>query len=252
MKRFSLKNESDLPDIFVTAHNLKAESRVQMQGTIQKHIDSSISSTVNIPKESTVQDVKDIYFQAWRSGCKGITVYREGAREGILLTNEEAAAQKGATGQQHNFERPKILTGQTLKMKIPQGSLYVTANKNGDNIIRETFVTLGKSGGDEKADAEAIGRLISLYLQHGGSIREVIHTLKGIQGRDVSWDNGQQLLSVPDAVAKALANLNGTIVESKPELKHCPDCGESSIIYENGCFRCTSCGYSKCSSAKES
>jgi len=247
MKRFSLKNESDLPDIFVTAHSLKAESRVQMQGTIQKHIDSSISSTVNIPKESTVQDVKDIYFQAWRSGCKGITVYREGAREGILLTNEEAAAQKGVTGQSHKFERPKILTGQTLKMKIPQGSLYVTANKNGDNIIRETFVTLGKSGGDEKADAEAIGRLISLYLQHGGSIQEVIHTLKGIQGRDVSWDNGQQLLSVPDAVAKALANLNGTTIESKPELKHCPDCGESSIIYENGCFRCTSCGYSKCS-----
>jgi len=247
MKRFSLKNESDLPDIFVTAHSLKAESRVQMQGTIQKHIDSSISSTVNIPKESTVQDVKDIYFQAWRSGCKGITVYREGAREGILLTNEEAAVQKGVTGQPHKFERPKVLTGQTLKMKIPQGSLYVTANKNGDNIIRETFVTLGKSGGDEKADAEAIGRLISLYLQHGGSIQEVIHTLKGIQGRDVSWDNGQQLLSVPDAVAKALANLNGTTIESKPELKHCPDCGESSIIYENGCFRCTSCGYSKCS-----
>ena len=247
MKRFSLKNEADLPDIFVTAHNIKAEFRVQMQGTIQKHIDSSISSTVNIPKESTVQDVKDIYFQAWRSGCKGITVYREGAREGILLTNEEAAAQKGTPGQSHKFERPKILTGQTLKMKIPQGSLYVTANKNGDNIIRETFVTLGKSGGDEKADAEAIGRLISLYLQHGGNIQEVIHTLKGIQGRDVSWDNGQQLLSVPDAVAKALANLNGTTIESKPELKHCPDCGESSIIYENGCFRCTSCGYSKCS-----
>lgn len=247
MKRLQLKSESELPDIFVTAHSVKAEFRVQMQGTIQKHIDSSISSTVNIPKESTVQDVKDIYFQAWRSGCKGITVYREGAREGILLTNEEAAAQKGVTGQPHKFERPKILTGQTLKMKIPQGSLYVTANKNGDNIIRETFVTLGKSGGDEKADAEAIGRLISLYLQHGGSIQEVINTLKGIQGRDVSWDNGQQLLSVPDAVAKALANLNGTTVESKPELKHCPDCGESSIIYENGCFRCTSCGYSKCS-----
>ena len=82
----------------------------------------------------------------------------------------------------------------------------MTANKNGDNIVRETFVTLGKSGGDEKADAEAIGRLISLYLQHGGSIQEVIHTLKGIQGRDISWDNGQQLLSVPDAVAKALAS----------------------------------------------
>ncbi|MHB1867879.1 MAG: adenosylcobalamin-dependent ribonucleoside-diphosphate reductase [Nitrososphaerales archaeon] len=247
MKRFGLKSESELPDIFVTAHNIKAEFRVQMQGTIQKHIDSSISSTVNIPKEATVQDVKDIYFQAWRAGCKGITVYREGAREGILLTNEEAASQKsGASAKQHKFERPKVLTGQTVKMKLPQASLYVTANKNGDDIIRETFVTLGKSGGDEKADAEAIGRLISLYLQHGGKIQEVIQTLKGIQGRDVSWDNGQQLLSVPDAVAKALASLTGTTLEKEQELKHCPDCGENGIIFENGCYRCQSCGYSKC------
>ena len=249
MKRIGLKSESELPDIFVTAHNIKAEFRVQMQGTIQKHVDSSISSTVNIPKESTVQDVKDIYFQAWRAGCKGITVYREGAREGILLTNEEAASQKdgGANAKPHKFERPKILTGQTVKMKLPQGSLYVTANKNGDDIIRETFVTLGKSGGDEKADAEAIGRLISLYLQHGGRVSEVIHTLKGIQGRDVSWDNGQQLLSVPDAVAKALASLSGTTVAAEQELKHCPDCGENGIIFENGCYRCQACGYSKCS-----
>ena len=247
LKRSGLKIEAELPDIFVTAHNIRAEFRVQMQGTIQKHVDSSISSTVNIPKEATVQDVKDIYFQAWRAGCKGITVYREGAREGILLTNEQAASHNGPSGYGHKFERPKILTGRTIKLKVTQGSLYVTANRNGDDIIRETFVTLGKSGGDEKADAEAIGRLISLYLQHGGKVQDVIATLKGIQGRDVSWDNGQQLLSVPDAVAKALATITGTTVEAEQELKHCPDCGESSIIFENGCYRCQSCGYSKCS-----
>ena len=96
IKRFQLKNgEADLPETFVTAHSIKPDFRVQMQGTIQRHIDSSISSTVNIPKDATVQDVKDIYVKAWKAGCKGITVYREGAREGILLTNEEAAAQKG-------------------------------------------------------------------------------------------------------------------------------------------------------------
>ena len=247
LKRSGLKSEAELPDIFVTAHNIRAEFRVQMQGTIQKHVDSSISSTVNIPKEATAQDVKDIYFQAWRAGCKGITVYREGAREGILLTKEQAASHYGPSGNGHKFERPKILTGRTIKLKVTQGSLYVTANRNGDDIIRETFVTLGKSGGDEKADAEAIGRLISLYLQHGGKVQDVIATLKGIQGRDVSWDNGQQLLSVPDAVAKALATITGTTVEAEQELKHCPDCGESSIIFENGCYRCQSCGYSKCS-----
>ena len=246
MKRFGLKGDASLPDIFVTAHAIKADSRVQMQGTIQRHIDSSISSTVNIPKEATVSDVKDIYFQAWRTGCKGITVYREGAREGILLTNEEAAKQKGGLAKSHKYDRPKVMTGQTVKMKLPQGSLYVTANRNGGEMIRETFVTLGKSGGDEKADAEAIGRLISLYLQHGGSVEEVIHTLKGIKGRDTSWDNGKQLLSVPDAVSKALEEISGATVAVEPELKHCPECGEASIIFENGCYRCTMCTFSKC------
>jgi ribonucleoside-diphosphate reductase alpha chain len=252
MRRYQLKSEKELPDTFVTAHKIKADFRVQLQGTLQKHIDSSISSTVNIPRETTVEEVKRIYIQAWKAGCKGITVYREGAREGILLTEAEAEKQKGMSGgpskqQKGVFERPKALFGQTVKMKLPQGNLYVTANRNGDNVIRETFVTLGKSGGDEKADAEALGRLISLFLQHGGDIREVIHSLKGIQGRDVSWDNGQQLLSVPDAVAKALENITGTTVELEPEMKHCPDCGESSIIFENGCYRCVHCGYSKCS-----
>ncbi len=246
MKRTGIHDETKLPDIFVTSHSIKADFRVQMQGTIQKHIDSSISSTVNIPRNTTVEEVKKIYIQAWKAGCKGITVYREGAREGILLTNEEAAKQKAGTVQREIYDRPNVLTGQTIKMKLPQGNLYVTANRNGDESIRETFVTLGKSGGDEKADAEALGRLISLFLQHGGNISDVIHSLKGIQGRDVAWDNGQQLLSVPDAVAKALENLSGKVVQLEPELKHCPDCGQSSIIFENACYRCTSCGYSKC------
>ena len=247
MKRNGIKFEKDLPDIFVTAHKIKAESRVQMQGTIQRHIDSSISSTVNIPKEATVDDVKRIYFQAWNAGCKGITVYREGVREGILLTEAEAAKQKsGAASIKPKFERPKVLTGHTIKMVLPQGTLYVTANKNGDNAIRETFVNLGKSGGDEKADAEAIGRLISLYLQHGGQIEEVIKTLKGIKGRDVSWDSGEPLLSVPDAVAKALESISGIVVNPAPVLERCPNCGENAIVFENGCFRCNACNYSKC------
>jgi ribonucleoside-diphosphate reductase alpha chain len=246
MKRMNTRNEKDLPNTFVTSHSIKPEFRVQMQGTIQRHIDSSISSTVNIPRSTTVEEVKKIYVEAWKAGCKGITVYREGAREGILLTNEEAAKQKGAQTKREMYERPNVLTGQTIKMKLPQGNLYVTANRNGEETIRETFVTLGKSGGDEKADAEAMGRLISLYLQHGGDINDVIHSLKGIQGRDVSWENGMQLLSVPDAVAKALENLTGKTVTLEPELKHCPDCGQRSIIFENACYRCTSCGYSKC------
>jgi ribonucleoside-diphosphate reductase alpha chain len=258
MDKFGLKDEAQLPNTFVTAHKINPEFRVQVQAAVQRHIDSSISSTVNLPENTTVEEVKNIYFQAWKSGCKGITVYREGSREGILLT-EEMNRRKSSGGQvgggeesprlqsvSKMFQRPKILSGQTIKLKLAQGSIFITVNRNGDNLIREVFVTLGKSGGDEKADAEAIGRLISLYLQHGGDLKEVIHTLKGIQGRDVTWDEGMQLMSIPDAVAKALEKLSGTFVEVEPQFRHCPECGESSLIYENGCYRCVSCGWSKC------
>jgi ribonucleoside-diphosphate reductase alpha chain len=120
-------------------------------------------------------------------------------------------------------------------------------------------VTLGKSGGDEKADAEALGRLISLYLQHGGDIESVISTLKGIKGKYVSWDEGTQLLSIPDAIAKALEllTLNHVVKESSIPIEPegmgfisegatCPDCHESALVFENGCYHCSNCGYSKC------
>jgi len=102
-----------------------------------------------------------------------------------------------------------------------------------------------------------MGRLISLYLQHGGDIQNVIRTLKGIRGKYVSWDDGVQLLSIPDATAKALEMLvaNGVTVEPSQQAVQggatgtaaaCPECKENTLIFENGCFKCTNCGYSKC------
>ena len=251
------KDEAQLPNYFVTSHQIKPEMRVKMQATIQKHIDTAISSTVNLPQEITPEEVERIYMLAWRSGCKGITVYREGSREGILETDKVA---KKAEQAQAAFARPKVMEGRTLKLKLPQGGIYVTANLvNGD--LKEVFVTLGKSGGDEKADAEALGRLVSLYLQHGGDVKSVISTLKGIKGKYVSWDEGTQLLSIPDAVAKALEllTMNHVVKESSMSIPMesagpkssvrggtCPDCHESTLFFENGCYRCGSCGYSKC------
>ncbi len=247
--------EGQLPNYFVTSHQIRPEMRVKMQATIQKHIDTAISSTVNLPQEITPEEVENIYLLAWRLGCKGITVYREGSREGILET-EKVVKKTGAA--KTTFERPKMMEGRTLKLKLPQGGLYLTGNLV-DGELKEVFVTLGKSGGDEKADAEALGRLISLYLQSGGNIKSVISTLKGIKGKYVSWDEGTQLVSIPDAVAKALEllTLNHVVKESSipMEAAHprlvssggtCPDCHESALIFENGCYKCTNCGYSKC------
>jgi ribonucleoside-diphosphate reductase alpha chain len=189
---------------------------------------------------------------AWKMGCKGITVYREGSREGILETEK---AEKKEDTPRTAFERPRLMEGKTLKLKLPQGGLYLTANlDNGE--LKEVFVTLGKSGGDEKADAEALGRLISLYLQHGGDMKSVISTLKGIKGKYVSWDAGIQLQSIPDAIAKALEllTLNHVVKESGFSTEGnpmslggaCPDCHENTLVFENGCYHCGSCGYSKC------
>ena len=230
----------------MTAHQIKAEMRVRMQAAIQKHIDTAISSTVNLPQDISTEEVEKIYFLAWKLGCKGITIYREGSREGILETanvdkKKEAGAQRAEPKQEAPtvFERPKVMTGRTLKLKLPQGGLYVTANSDEAGKLKEVFVTLGKLGGDEKADAEAIGRLISLYLQHGGDIQSVVKMLKGIRGKYVSWDEGIQLLSIPDAVAKALEVLTSGKVnkESSVPLMRggtCPDCNENAIIFEVG------------------
>ncbi|MGH9920528.1 MAG: vitamin B12-dependent ribonucleotide reductase, partial [Nitrososphaerales archaeon] len=259
MRVFRVTDENTLPDYFVTAHQIKPEMRVRMQAAIQKHIDTAISSTVNLPQDISTEEVEKIYFLAWKLGCKGITIYREGSREGILETaNVDKKKEAGAVAARAEakqeapsvFERPKVLTGRTLKLKLPQGGLYVTANSDEAGNMKEVFVTLGKLGGDEKADAEAIGRLISLYLQHGGDIQSVVKMLKGIRGKYVSWEEGVQLLSIPDAVAKALEVLTSGKVnkESSTPLMRgtCPDCNENAIIFESGCYKCTNCGYSKC------
>jgi len=248
-------DEGQLPNYFVTSHQIEPGMRVKMQATIQKHIDTAISSTVNLPEEITLDEVEKVYMEAWKLGCKGITVYREGSREGILETEKVPRKQEE---QKISFERPRLMEGKTLKLKLPQGALYLTANLV-DGELKEVFVTLGKSGGDEKADAEALGRLISLYLQHGGDAQSVVSTLKGIKGKYVSWDEGTQLLSIPDAIAKALEllTLNHVVKESaiplqaegskmRPLGANCPDCHEDTLVFENGCYRCSNCGYSKC------
>src|SRR6266571_2764060 len=254
MSATHLSDVKQLPSYFVTAHQIRPEMRVKMQAAIQRHIDTAISSTVNLPESITPEEVERVYLLAWQLGCKGITVYREGSREGILET-EEVGKKKEAKKKKEavQFERPKVMAGRTLKLRLPQGSLYVTANSEGE-AMEEVFVNIGKLGGDEKADAEAMGRLISLYLQHGGDIQNVIKTLKGIRGKYVSWDDGIQLLSIPDATAKALEMLvaNGVTAELPKQAAEsaaaaaCPECKESTLIFENGCYRCTNCGYSKC------
>ncbi len=280
MKLFNVAEDSKLPEFFVPAHKIKADFRVRLQGTIQNHIDSAISSTVNLPREATVEDVEKIYFQAWEAGCKGITVYREGSREGILITEEEKVNKEvpvAAEIKEMEWNRDRLLTGQTMKVKFQGDSLYVTANFDATSM-KEVFINLGMSGSEEKSYTEAIGKLISKYLQLGGSVEDVVHCLKGIKSNtSVAWDRGMRFYSVPDAIGKSLEVMAGIVApataaallredeapkavngrqetmvskgvieghEIKPD--KCPTCHEDTLVNEGGCFTCMSCSYTKC------
>ena len=276
MKKFGLKSEDELPEFFVPAHKIKPDFRVNMQAVIQKHIDSAISSTVNLPESTTVEEVANIYMQAWKAGCKSISIYRDNSRESVLLTEEKAKEleknESPLPQAEKVYRRPNVMMGQTVRMNLVDESIYVTTNSD-DKGLREVFINIGKSGYEDKSYCEALGKLISLYLQHDGDPNMVVQKLKGIQGNNVSWDNGMKLLSVPDAIAKAIEAMIGksqqmTLADAKPEplkaeqhrnarqasdsdyktigISTCPKCHEESLVNENGCIYCKECGYSKC------
>ena len=264
MTKFNIQDKSGLPDTFVVSHKIDPFSRVKMQAAIQQHIDSSISSTVNLPSTATIEDVDRIYFYAWELGCKSITIYREGSKENILTATDEKATNAKAEEQtisENIEERPYLMQGTTLKMPTSQGNMYLVINKNDSGQIKEVFIDMGRSGEIEKSYTEAIGRLVSIYLQSGGNVDRVIKTLKGIKGGESVWFNGIQIYSIPDAVAKGIeivsknkekeafgSNLHGVMQETPDSaLAHvCPKCGQNTLIYENGCYICKTCGYTKC------
>ncbi len=259
IEKFSLKNKKDLPLTFAVSHRIDPFFRVKMQATIQKHIDSSISSTVNLPASATAEVVNKIYMNAWELGCKSITVYREGSKKNILTaTDEETPPQELVSKEE---ERPFMLSGTTIKLPTQQGNLYLTINKNEKNEIKEVFIDMGRSGETEKSYAEAIGRLISVYLQSGGNADRIVKTLKGIKGGAPTWFNGLQLLSIPDAIAKSIelvsrgknlstpnTTLHGVIygVRDESAMDLCPSCHKHALAFENGCYVCKNCGYTKC------
>lgn len=268
-------DDENLPDYVVTAHEIDPYFRVKMQGVIQQYTDSSISSTLNLPEDIALATVADIYITAYKEGLKGVTVYREGSREGILQTEGQADENEaeapaaevpnymGPDGFLHRRQRPAVTTGITERINTGEGKIYVTINEDEYGIC-EVFSTIGKSGGNAAAQSEAISRLISLVLSSGVDPQEVISELKGISGPSPVWENGELILSTPDAIGKAMErylqrkagqpleavapeNMPSSSVESREPktLTTCPECG-ATVSYESSCLMCKHCGWSKC------
>ena len=268
--------DDSLPEYVITAHNIDPFFRVKMQGVIQNYIDSSISSTVNLAEDVTLETVADIYMTAYKSGLKGITVYREGSREGILVTENQDSKKEKEISNSISEDisqvspmprvRPVSTNGETRRIRTGEGSLYITINEDEKGLC-EVFTTIGKAGGNAAAQSEAISRLISLALRSGVNPRSVVRQLKGISGPNPTWENGRLILSTPDAIGKALDDYlkekeqhldtdASSFDDQKPLITMAPSkldtqistCEEGSheLVNENGCIVCRQCGWSKC------
>ncbi len=269
--------------VFVCSHDIRPIDHIRMQAAFQRYTDNAVSKTVNFPKEATRNEVRDVYLLAYREGCKGVTIYRDGSREEQVLNigkvNHEGgktAAEAVQTAAEAGFghieprPRPDVTRGFTEKMKIGCGSLYVTTNYD-ENGICEVFTSTGKAGGCP-SQSEATARLVSVALRSGISINEVYDQLKGIRCPSTIRQQGMSCTSCPDAIAKVIMKVSKLIEEQPKEkaqreeaakmppqpVKHppvipatageihsCPECG-SVVEHEGGCVICRNCGFSKC------
>jgi len=216
----------DLRDTFVVSMDISGEGHVKMQAAFQKHVDNSISKTINLPNSATHEDVKQSYIQAWELGCKSSTVYRDGSRniqvlnigEGDKITSiTEDAKKKSKASIEVNLEsveaisdalvpraRPDTLTGKTYRLKTGYGKLYITINNDEGGTPFEVFATIGKSGGFFQEQSEAICRMISLALRSGIRVEEILDNLKGIRGPMPVMTERGTVLSLPDAIGQIL------------------------------------------------
>ena len=215
-----------IKDIFVTSHDISPEWHVKMQGVFQKHCDSSISKTINLPADATRDDVEKVYSQAWRANCKGITVYRDGCRnmQPMSLKEKESEVKQNIDRVEvsedvlHNLNKtrilapihtPSILSAVRIRQNTPFGHMHVTISVDAkEERELEVFAQLGKAGDVTGSDLEAISRLISLYLRIGGSIEQIINQLDGIGSHLSIPTRDGRVMSLADGLGKTLLRYN--------------------------------------------
>lgn len=323
--------------VFVTANAISPEMHVRMQAAFQQHCDSAISKTTNFAHTATIDDVRAIYELAFELRCKGVTVYRDGSRDGQVLSTgatEQAKKEreKGAAGagaemsgaektelvavkrhvgelqgtiaeleaeldrtkkslyeaEAENLQRrtkrarPDKLRSTSIRKETPLGTMFIHISEDDRNQPFDVFLSLGKAGGSAMADAEALGRMISLALRSGIPLQELIRQLRGISSDRAVGLGPNKVLSMPDAVGIALeewwrdkqgvqqdllgaapravaapapvsAPVSGTQPQASFEgyasnevfMGTCPDCG-SQLEFAEGCVKCHVCGFSEC------
>ena len=257
--------------IFKGAMDIHYKDHIAMQAAVQKCVDNAVSKTINLPNTATVEMIKDCFKMAYNMGCKGITVYRDGCKEGVVTVGTPKEKQIGpARGEV--VPRPYSTQGVTRRLDTGCGKLYLTANFDDDGNIIETFITTGSDGGC-LIFTEATSRLISLAIRGGIPVEEVTEQLNSTHpcpsymmvhatGRKASKGK-----SCASAIANVLRELqkttisvdgkklsfepikncgtNDKLAQTETYREKCPNCGGGTIHVE-GCTSCPECGYSKC------
>ncbi len=280
LKQGSVHGVAGVPEavqqVYVTAHEVAPEWHIRHQGAFQAHTDNGVSKTINLPNSATVDDVRNAYMLAYEVGCMGITVFRDGCKGTQVLNvgiNEETAARPSPKSAPKGTvkPRPSKVRGTTSVIRTPVGSAFVTINEDEAGEPLEVFVTVGKSGSDIIADAEAIGRLISFALRAEAALpaRErllkIATQLEGIGGsRTTGWGQ-EKVRSLADGIARVIfdylgeksgrglpaagasgAGDAGSAAAAVTGRDLCSSCGNATLALEEGCKKCHSCGYSEC------
>jgi ribonucleoside-diphosphate reductase alpha chain len=270
--QYLVEHENELPDHFISAMKINSIEHVKVLAAAQKHVDNSISKTCNGAKDDTVESVDELYHLARRLGCKAVSYYRDGSREGQVLNSmnskENGKVRKGESEldmpissahlltdsfSQQRVERPRELQGSTWRIPFETQNLYVTVNHDGERIL-EVFVAGPISAG--------VGLLASKMLRGGFDAKEVAHSLDKVTSTHAVWFNERLLTSPEQAVAeclllidrrlnklpeseRAIGKMVGEETVMSTMISKCPECG-GQLEHASGCDSCRDCGYSKC------
>jgi len=275
----SIQGMDEVPDeikrVFKTAMDISPFWHIKMQSAFQEFTDNAVSKTINLPNSAIVEDIKESYLLAYKLGCKGITVYRDGSRSVQVLTVDKKKEKDNFEGAgsysvviPYPKPRPEVILGTTTKVTTGCGNLYITVNQDEEGNFFEVFTQMGKAGGCAASQLEAVGRLVSLALRGGIDVKVIVEQLKGIRCPSPSWDKGKKIFSCADAIARVLemrttdqkevAKVTAEFPAKKEKVSVgipkkrannivgvCPDCG-SALRHQEGCLTCDGCGYSKC------
>ena len=266
------------PDFFVSAQNLTPADHVKMQAAAQTWVDSSISKTINCPEDISFDDFKEVYIQAYDTGCKGCTTYRPNEVTGSVLSagsEEKSASDQDANGDiiymSEPLDRPSTLDGNTYKLKWPDSehAIYVTINDIIVNDMRRPFeVFINSKNMEHFAWTVGLTRMISAVFRRGGDVSFVVDELKAVfDPRGGAWVGGKYIPSILAAIGGVLEDHMmkiGFIKDTDTSLFHkssevtklenlkisqqksCTSCGQFDLQMIEGCMTCRSCGYSKC------